>query len=173
MPETMLIDGEDDKSNKISALSMAPGLALLPVATTFASPKTTRRVRARVTGHGPLAAVAGVEVTGYEIHAGVTVGRGPAALTIVERGGVPTEAADGAVAGNVVGTYVHGVLTCALLRRALLLEAARQRGVTADPRWGHGDRTDRYDRLADLVAPALDLDAIARLAGRPLAAVTA
>jgi cyanophycinase len=30
MPETMLIDGEDDKSNKISALSMAPGLALLP-----------------------------------------------------------------------------------------------------------------------------------------------
>jgi cyanophycinase len=29
MPETMLIDGEDDKSNKISALSMAPGLAFL------------------------------------------------------------------------------------------------------------------------------------------------
>jgi cyanophycinase len=30
MPETMLIDGEDDKSNEISALSMAPGLGLLP-----------------------------------------------------------------------------------------------------------------------------------------------
>lgn len=30
MPDTMLIEGENDKSNKISALSMAPGLALLP-----------------------------------------------------------------------------------------------------------------------------------------------
>jgi adenosylcobyric acid synthase len=157
----------------VEAGGEAPGLALLPVSTTFASTKTTVSVRARVTAVGPLAAAAGAEVTGYEIHAGVTRGRGPAALTIVERGGAPTDAADGAVVGTVVGTYVHGLLTCAPLRRALLVEAARHRGVTADPGWGRDDHTDRYDRLADLVAPALDLDAIARLAQRPLAAVTA
>jgi adenosylcobyric acid synthase len=147
----------------------APGLALLPVSTTFASPKTTVRVRARVVGHGPLAAAAGAEVNGYELHAGVTLGGGPAALTIVQRGGAPIEARDGTVAGSVVGTYVHGLLTCGPLRRALLVEAAQRRGVAADPRWGKSEDTDRYDRLADLVGAALDLDAIMRLARRPVA----
>jgi adenosylcobyric acid synthase len=150
----------------------ADGLALLPVSTTFASPKTSVRVRARVIGHGPTAAAAGADVRGYEIHAGVTAAQGGrAALAISERGGVPADAADGAVAGTVIGTYVHGLLTCAPLRRALLAEAARRRGVAADPRWGSTDAADRYDRLADLVGPALDLDAVAALARRPLAAV--
>jgi adenosylcobyric acid synthase len=151
----------------------APGLALLPVSTTFVSPKTTVRVRARVTGPGPLAAAAGAEVNGYEIHAGVTQGAGVGTLTIVERGGAPTEAQDGAVAGSVVGTYVHGLLTCAPIRRALLVEAARRRGVAADRRWGTSDGPDRYDRLADLVGPALDLEAIIRLVRRPVTAATA
>jgi adenosylcobyric acid synthase len=145
---------------------------LLPVSTTFASPKTSVRVRARVTGDGPLAAAAGADVHGYEIHAGVSITRGGrAALTIVERGGAPADAADGVVAGTVVGTYVHGLLTCAPLRRALLLAAARRRGVDPDPRWGTIGGGDRYDRLADLVGAALDLDAIATLARRPLSAV--
>ena len=150
----------------------ADGLALAPVATTFASPKTSVRVRARVIGHGPLAAAAGAEVCGYEIHAGVTVARDHrAALAVIERGGVPADVLDGAVTGTVVGTYVHGLLTCGPLRRALLAEAARHRGVAADPRWGSIDAADRYDRLADLVGPALALDAIASLVRRPLAAV--
>lgn len=150
----------------------AAGLALLPIFTTFASPKTSVRVRARVIGHGPLAAAADAEVHGYEIHAGVTIrDGGRAALTVVERGGGPADATDGAVAGSVVGTYVHGLLTCGPLRRALLVEAARRRGVAADARWGTHDACDRYDRLADLVGPALDLEAIARLARRPLSAV--
>jgi len=151
----------------------APGLALLPVSTTFTSPKTTVRVRARASAHGPFAAAAGAEITGYEIHAGVTLTRGPAAVTIFERGGVATETADGAVAGSVVGTYVHGLLTCAPLRRALLVEAARRRGVAADPGWGGADGADRYDRLADLVGPTLDLAAITRLVRRPVVTVTA
>ena len=151
----------------------AAGLGLLPVSTTFASPKTSVRVRARVLPNGPLAAAAGAQVHGYEIHAGVTTSRpGAAALTIVERGGVPAAASDGAVVGSVVGTYVHGFLTSGTVRRALLVEAARRRGVPPDPRWGKGDRGDRYDRLADLVGAALDLDAIGRLARCPLSAVT-
>lgn len=151
----------------------APGLALLPASTTFTSPKTTVRVRARASAHGPFAAAAGAEITGYEIHAGVTLTRGPAALTIVERGGVTAETADGAVAGSVVGTYIHGLLACAPLRRALLVAAARRRGVAPDPRWGARGGSDRYDRLADLVGPALDLDAITRLVRRPVATVGA
>jgi adenosylcobyric acid synthase len=150
----------------------AAGLGLLPAVTTFAPRKTTVRVRARVVGDGPLTGAAGAAVAGYEIHAGVTrARRGRAALTIVERGGVPAEAADGVVAGRVIGTYVHGLLTSAPLRRALLAEAARRRGVGPDGRWGAISAVDRYDRLADLVGAALDLEAIGRLARRLLVAV--
>jgi adenosylcobyric acid synthase len=150
----------------------AAGLGLLPVSTTFAAPKTTARVRARVLGHGPLAAAAGAEVRGYELHVGVTLTRGDdAALRLIERSGAPAHALDGAIAGTVIGTYVHGLLTCAPLRRALLVEAARRRGTGADPRWGVSDVVDRYERLADLVASALDLETLGRLARCPLSAV--
>ena len=149
------------------------GLALLPAATTFAPAKTTVRVRARVVGDGPLAGATGAVVVGYEIHAGVTRTRdGRAALIIMERGETAADAADGVVAGSVVGTYVHGLLASPALRRALLVEAARRRGVAPDARWGTVADVDRYERLADLVGPALDLEAIGRLARRPLMAVT-
>ena len=148
------------------------GLGLLPVSTTFVSPKTSVRVRGRVLADGPLGVAAGAEVHGYEIHAGVTLVRGDRpALCIVERGGAPADGRDGAVTESVVGTYVHGLLTCGPLRRALLVEAALRRGVTADARWGAHDAVDRYDRLADLVGAALDLEAIGRLAGCPLPAM--
>jgi cobyric acid synthase len=73
----------------------------------------------------------------------------------------------------VIGTYVHGLLTSAPLRRALLVEAARRRGELPDPRWGSVSAVDRYDTLADRVGAALDLEALGRLARRPLDAVTA
>jgi adenosylcobyric acid synthase len=150
----------------------ADGLALLPVSTTFAPRKTTVRVRARVAGRGPLAAAAGAELDGYEIHAGRTCGAATdAALTILARGGEPCERPDGAVAGSVVGTYVHGLLGSGALRRALLTAAARRRGVAADPRWGRAPGQDRYDALAERVGAALDLDAIGTLLGRSLGAV--
>jgi len=151
----------------------ADGLGLLPGVTTFAPRKTTVRVVATVRGSGPLALAAGAEVSGYEIHAGVTTAHAAdAALTIVERGGAPADGPDGAVAGSVIGTYVHGLFSSGPVRRALLSAALRHRGVAADPRWGAASAVDRYDRLADLVAPALDLDAIGRLARRSLVAVT-
>jgi adenosylcobyric acid synthase len=151
----------------------AEGLGLLPAITTFAPRKTTVRVRARVVGDGPLAAAAGAAVAGYEIHAGVTrTHGGRAAVTIVERGDAACDAADGLVAGSVIGTYVHGLLTSAPLRRALLAAAARRRGVEPDARWGSAAEVDRYDRLADLVGAALDLEAIGRLARRSLVTAT-
>jgi cobyric acid synthase len=73
----------------------------------------------------------------------------------------------------VIGTYLHGCFSSGPLRRALLTAAALRRGVASDPRWGSDLLGGRYDRLADRVAAALDLDALGRLARRPLGVVTA
>jgi adenosylcobyric acid synthase len=73
------------------------------------------------------------------------------------------------VDGNVVGTYLHGLLVNDELRRALLRQLAERRGVVPDPRWGTpSSASERYDRLADIVAASCDLAAIGKLVGLDL-----
>ena len=86
----------------------AEGLGLLAVETRLAPAKTLRAV----TG-----AALGAAVAGYEMHMGETTGAG------TERPfGVIAGRAEGAVSadGRVMGSYVHGLLASAELRRALL-----------------------------------------------------
>jgi len=146
-----------------------PGLGLLPTVTTFSASKTTVRVRARVAGTpGPFADAAGSEVTAYEIHAGRTrpAPGVPPLFAVVERAGASAHDADGAVnaAGNVAGTYLHGLFANDALRRALLRHLAALKGSAPDGRWG-APRGDPYERLARVVGGALDLSAVAKLVG--------
>ncbi|PYN88979.1 MAG: cobyric acid synthase CobQ [Candidatus Rokuibacteriota bacterium] len=163
----MLGEAVHDPDRVESGVSSAPALGLLPVVTTFAPDKTTVRVRARVAGTCRMfSRAAGSEVVAYEIHAGRTSSSAPRPFTIEERGGVPVRDADGAVsaAGNVVGTYLHGLFTNDSLRRAFLQSLADRKGIAADPRWG-APGSDRYERLADAVARAVDIAGVAKLAG--------
>ena len=150
-----------------SAASEVGGLGLLPVTTTFAPAKTTVRVRARATAaRGVFACARGLVLSGYEIHTGVSERRdGDHPFTVTWRHGAGTEEPDGAVSarGNVVGTYLHGLFANDGLRRALLVELAASKGLAPDGRWGRPPGGDRYDRLADVVAGALDLPLLARL----------
>ena len=150
-----------------SAAGEAEGLGLLPVVTTFASEKTTVRVRARVEASaGPFAGARGLEVETYEIHMGVTrVSGGDRLFTVTRRNAAATDEADGAMnaSGTVVGTYLHGLFANEGLRRSLLVHLAERKGLAPDPRWGTAARADRYDRLADIVGGALDLTLLARL----------
>jgi adenosylcobyric acid synthase len=153
-----------------STLATTGGLGLLPVVTTFETTKTTVRVRARVAAaNGVLAGAAGAEVWAYEIHMGRTeVRAAPRPFVVVERGGQPAADPDGATSadGLVVGTYLHGLFADGPLRRALLGWLAHGKGLTPDPRWGTGEPPSaRYDRLADAVAAAADMAAIAKLVG--------
>ena len=156
-----------------SSAATTAGLGLLPVVTSLERDKTTVRVRGRVAaGAGPFARAAGTDVDAYEIHVGrteVMTARRP--FRILSRQDRPVDAQDGALsdAGNVVGTYLHGLFGNAALRRALLLELAVRGGVPADPRWGTGSSAAAcYDRLADAVGPACDLAAIGKLVGLDL-----
>src|SRR5439155_1486218 len=117
-----------------------------------------------------LRGAAGSELAAYEIHAGRSeVTRwAPRPFTIVERCGAAVDDPEGAMnaRGNVVGTYLHGLFADGALRRSLLCLLAELRGRPADARWGAPD-ADRYERLADIVGGALDMPAIAKLAGLP------
>src|SRR5256712_269117 len=166
----MLGEALRDPERVESEREAAAGLGLLPVTTTFAREKTTARVRAHATRSGPFARAAGTEIAAYEIHAGRSALTRPAPhpFTVVERGGTSASDPDGAVSprGNVVGTYLHGLFANGLLRRSLLGFLTERRGRPADPRWG-APGADRYERLADIVGRALDMPAIAKLAGLP------
>ena len=98
----------------------APGLGLLPLVTTFEVAKTVRRAQAQLGAvQGAWAALAGVPVTGYEIHHGQTA-QHPA---MAAKGDVAREVIPGIAwqnpAGNVLGVYLHGLLEDAAILKAL------------------------------------------------------
>jgi adenosylcobyric acid synthase len=107
-----LIDPNDIEGN-------APGLGLLPLVTVFAEDKTVCRTQTRFRPlmdscvseqSNPWDALAGVSVSGYEIHHGQTA-QHPAMAKAgdVARAVLPDGLGWQNVAGNVLGLYLHGL----------------------------------------------------------------
>jgi adenosylcobyric acid synthase len=143
----------------------APGLGLLPVRTSFERGKRTIRVEATLTAEiGPLAALAGTSIRGYELHTGTSSldapSRGEAAGSpLLDVRGSGSRGAAGATSadGRIWGTYLHGIFDNDDLRHAWLRSLAWR---------GQGRRHDRgaaHDRLADHVGAHLDMAAVRRL----------
>ena len=148
------------------------GLGLLPMTTVFAGSKETHRIRGKVVdGRGLLTSAAGQLITGYEIHMGRTTGAGlPAPITIEDRSDVPVTAetsSDGALdpEGRVLGTYIHGLFHNGGLRRAILKELARQKGVALPLESNDLVIDEEYDKLAAWVRASLNMDLIYQMTG--------
>jgi len=98
----------------------APGLGLLPLVTVFEADKTVCRTSTRFVAQmasdasnaaKPWAALAGVEVSGYEIHHGQTQPHAAMqAAGNVAQAVLPDGLAWQNPAGNVLGLYLHGLL---------------------------------------------------------------
>ena len=130
------------------------GLGLLPIATTFASEKVTRRATGEVrAATGPCAAL-GTAVEGYEIHMGRTEGIDGTPLAPLLR---LDGADDGAVSadGRIAGCYLHGLFHNAAFRHALLTALGwdASRATTFD-------REREFDRLAQHVRSYLDMERV-------------
>jgi adenosylcobyric acid synthase len=122
----------------------------------------TDQVRVRIAA-GTFLGLAPTEVvSGYQIHMGRLEPAAPAAFTIVERSGRQVLEPEGARAGLVLGTMIHGLLENASVRSALLASLRQRRGlaVAALP-----DGADGYDRLAAAARVHLDQPMLRRLAG--------
>ncbi|NWE45985.1 cobyric acid synthase [Pseudomonas gingeri] len=129
------------------------GLGLLALSTELEQEKQLRNVR----GHLLLE---NAEVSGYEIHAGVTTGAAleHPAVRLDDGRHDGAQSAD----GQILGTYLHGLFesprSCAALLRWAGLEAVQEVDY-------HALRERDIERLADLVERHLDTDRLRELCG--------
>ena len=148
----------------------AKGLGLLPVHTVFRGAKTRTRVTATTGTFGSvLAPLSGTTLDGYEIHMGVsTIEEGANAVpfaTLTYEDGRP-QATDGCVAGNVMGTYCHGLMEEGSFPAALARMLCEARGLSCDnfPTMSfRAYKNQQYDLLAETVRASLDMDAIYKI----------
>ncbi len=158
-----------------STIPESAGLGLLPLTTVFVGTKETHRIQGEVAaGSGLLAGADGTPIRGYEIHMGRTAGEGvtfPFRIRDRSDGTVTAATAyDGAMdgSGQVLGTYIHGLFHNGGLRRAMLAELARRKGVALPSSAGEGavgEMDAEFDKLADWVRASLDLNRIYAMTG--------
>ena len=112
-------------------------------------------------------AVAGEEVTGYEIHEGTTELNSAARFLDIKKGQGNNEDGkiDGAAQGNVFATYFHGIFHNYNLRREFLNYLRVKKGL--DAKYGNDPYETQKDyslnRLAEIVEENLDMDIIDKL----------
>jgi adenosylcobyric acid synthase len=129
------------------------GLGLLPCRTVFSRRKTRTRQRAV---HLP----SGSRLEGYEIHMGETDTGDAAPFCRLADG-----SREGAVRGQISGTYLHGLfdtgaLTVWLAERLAARKGLRLEPVTVEPRAAYRQR--QYDLLGSTVRAHLDMAALYR-----------
>ena len=145
-----LSDPEGEESGTPCTLR---GLGLLPTSTVFNAEKQLTQTEA-VAEADPFA---GTKLTGYEIHAGRTEVRGERFCRL------PDGSSEGCVQGNVFGTYLHGLFDTGELTEKLTAFLCQRKGlnpaaVQLIPMEEY--RQQQFDKLADGVRAALDMDAV-------------
>lgn len=132
------------------------GLGLLPCRTVFAAQKTRTRVDVRTTV--PLFDC--VSLSCYEIHMGLTQRLGG-----VPFARFPDGREEGAAAGKVLGTYLHGLFDTGELVEQLAAWLMKEKGLTPEHIRVESQedyRERQYDRLARVVREHLDMKAVYR-----------
>lgn len=141
-----------DESGVESSAGVTPGLALLPVVTSFEPEKRT----ALVSG-----SALGTPVRGYEIHMGRSTYL-PGARSFVD---LEDGRRDGAIQGETWGTYLHGIFDNGVFRRRWLNGLRGRRGMPPLPEEGDPTppREAALNRLADHVRRHLAMDRLRRI----------
>ncbi|MEE1947410.1 cobyric acid synthase [Pseudomonas alcaligenes] len=143
----------DDPHGLEGPAGSSAGLGLLDYATVLEPEKQLRNVRGRLS-------LGELDVSGYEIHAGVSVG--PALAMPAVR--LDDGRSDGALSadGQVMATYLHGLFEAPAACAALLAWAGLREARQVDY---HARRERDIERLADLVEAHLDTRLLRALCG--------
>jgi adenosylcobyric acid synthase len=140
------------------------GLGLLPIDTTLARHKVTVQSRGTLCDSHLFGVPIDVrDITGYEIHVGITHmhddARGFARLT---RGPDTSDIVDGAQSsgGRIIGTYLHGLFDDDAWRHAFVGAAREACGLSpaSEVAFVARERDGRFDRIATIVEQSCDID---------------
>lgn len=139
-----------DNNGIESAQKEIKGLGLLPVSTTFESEKILSQREA-------VEIATGIKLNGYEIHHGrtVTLGQLRPMLKIVKDSRIDGVESD---AGNVWGTYLHGIFDNDIFRRQFLNRIRAKKGLRlSSARATSFNINARLDNLAGLVRQNINM----------------
>ena len=163
------------ESDHASIMGLDSGLGLLGVETRFAAEKKTERIAARVTANlGLLRGARGLHFDAYEIHMGDTQPNSTAGVEAVRPAVLASKSsasdAERVIGyasddGWVVGTYTHGMFADTRLRRLVLSNVARRKGVELRFDEDTFSQSQEFDKLAELVRSSLDMERIGELLG--------
>ena len=149
----------------VEAGGQLKGMGLLPMDTIFRGAKTRTRVQGSFPKvEGVLKGLTGVKLEGYEIHMGVTTlkeGASPFVnITDTVKG---TSKEDGACAGNVYGSYVHGIFDKEEVARKIVEAIGEIKGLDVSQMTGvefAEFKETQYDILASELRKHLDMKKI-------------
>ena len=141
---------------------MIRGMGLLPVTTELGEQKVRTRVGGEILG----GMLDGCELSGYEIHMGISRPEGDCEPFCRIRDEITgKERTDGVFAGKVCGTYVHGIFDHGSIAGKIVRHLAERKGlVLGEDGVDYGlFKEQQYDKLAATLRKYLDLDAIYKM----------
>lgn len=152
-----------------SAISEINGMGLLDVDTIFELEKTTTQISGVINSNlpGDIKNLEGKNIFGYEIHMGTSkLGKNARALLEIKTQlNKEVSILDGAVneAGNIFGTYIHGIFDDLEFTRTFLNTLRAKRGLDSiDSKVQSFEEFKEleYDKLADVVRKSVDIKKI-------------
>jgi adenosylcobyric acid synthase len=142
------------------------GMGLLPTHTVFDVGKHTVQSKGEFLHlEGPLSALSGAQIEGYEIHMGTTTRVAGNPATRLEYGDA-TVRDDGCNVGNVYGTYLHGVFDKASCNAALVGALLKAKGLDVHAIESidmKAYKQRQYDIWADVIREHMDMDLVYRI----------
>ena len=138
------------------------GMGLLPVTTELGEQKVRTRVGGEILG----GMLDGCELSGYEIHMGISrPERDCEPFCRIRDEITGKERTDGVFAGNVCGTYVHGIFDHGSIAGKIVRHLAERKGlVLGEDGVDYGlFKEQQYDKLAATLREYLDLDAVYKM----------
>jgi adenosylcobyric acid synthase len=152
----------DDPDGVEGTPGSVDGLGLLPAVTRYETTKRTIQVHGTVVDErGPLAAARNTPVTAYEIHMGRTNAEGPSLFSLADADGGSRPEGVRSIDGRVLGTYLHALFHNTAVRESVLGWLAAEKAVSLPPDPSSGDP---YDRLADVLRAAVDVERLRQIA---------
>ena len=158
-----------DENFQESKYGSVEGLGLLDVQTRFGEvDKIVKQSQGKVVGNGLFKGLKGVNMTGYELHEGITLlGDSKPLLKMIKGCGNNIESGfDGAVNGLTAGTYFHGIFHNFYFRRFFTNYLRITKGLEKlDLVNDNFEETKKFslDRLAEIVSENIDMTVIDKI----------